>query len=64
MAVHAVRDAVSGLENVQSLATPWINGIKVQAARLYRSLNSRAPIGNLHTLLLIHELVRLNSQFD
>jgi len=28
MAVYAVRDAVGRLENVQSLATPWINGLK------------------------------------
>ncbi len=34
MAVYAVRDAVGRLENVQSLATPWINGLKVHAAAL------------------------------
>jgi toluene monooxygenase system protein A len=28
MAVYAVRDAVGRLENVQSLATPWIHGLK------------------------------------
>jgi toluene monooxygenase system protein A len=34
MAVYAVRDAVGRLENVQNLATPWINGLKVHAAAL------------------------------
>jgi toluene monooxygenase system protein A len=34
MAVYAVRDAVGRLENVQSLSTPWINGLKVHAAAL------------------------------
>ena len=34
MAVYAVHDAVGRLENVQSLATPWINGLKVHAAAL------------------------------
>jgi len=29
-----VRDAVGRLENVQSLATPWINGLKIHAAAL------------------------------
>ena len=90
MAVYAVRDAVGRLENVQSLASPWINGLKVHSAAL--SLGEFATtIGNLrgarfgrdsawramasfgaldeirHTqipLLLMHELVRWNSQFD
>ena len=34
MAVYAVRDAVGRLENVQNLATPWINGLKLHAAIL------------------------------
>jgi len=90
MAVYAVRDAVGRLENVQSLATPWINGLKVHAAALPLA-EFTATIGNLrsarfgrdsawramasfgaldeirHTqipLLLMHELVRWDSQFD
>src|SRR5437879_1566845 len=34
MAVYAVRDAVGRLENVQKLAVPWLNGLKVHAAAL------------------------------
>src|SRR6201991_4463975 len=32
MAVYAVRDAVGRLENVQKLAGPWLNSLKVHAA--------------------------------
>src|ERR1700752_4854701 len=34
MAVYAVRDAVGRLENIQKLAAPWMNGLKVHAAAL------------------------------
>ena len=34
MAVYAVRDAVGRLENIQKLATPWMNSLKVHAAAL------------------------------
>ena len=34
MAVYAVRDAVGRIENVQKLATPWMNSLKVHAAAL------------------------------
>src|SRR5205823_4598016 len=34
MADYAVRDAVGRLENVQKLAVPWLNGLKVHAAAL------------------------------
>jgi len=90
MAVYAVRDAVGRPENVQSLATPWINGLKIHAAALPLA-EFTGTIGNLrgarfgrdsawramacfgaldefrHTqipLLLMHELVRWNPQFD
>ena len=90
MAVYAVRDAVGRLENVQNLARPWINGLKLHAATLPLA-EFTATIGNLrsarfgrdsawramacfgaldefrHTqipLLLMHELVRWNAQFD
>jgi toluene monooxygenase system protein A len=90
MAVYAVRDAVGRIQNLQSLATPWINGLKVHAAVLALA-EFTAAIGNLrgarfgrdsawrvmaclgaldeirHTqipLLLMHELVRWNPQFD
>ena len=46
MAVCAVRDAVGRLENVQSLATPWINGLKVHAAALALA-EFTGTIGNL-----------------
>ena len=90
IAVSAVHDAVGRPENVQNLATPWINGLKVHAALLPLA-EFMATIGNLrgarfgrasawrvmaclgaldefrHTqipLLLMHELVRWNPQFD
>jgi len=89
-AVYAVRDAVGRLENMENLATPWINGLKVHAAALALA-EFTGTIGNLrgtrfgrdsawramacfgaldefrHTqipLILIHELVRWNPQFD
>jgi toluene monooxygenase system protein A len=34
MAVYAVRDAVGRLENIQKLAAPWMNSLKVHAAAL------------------------------
>jgi len=34
MAVYAVRDAVGRLENIQKLAAPWINSLKVHASAL------------------------------
>jgi toluene monooxygenase system protein A len=34
MAVYAVRDAVGRLENIQKLATPWMNSLKIHAAAL------------------------------
>ncbi len=34
MVVYAVRDAVGRLENMQSPAAPWINGLKVRSAAL------------------------------
>lgn len=46
MAVYAVRDAVGRLENVQNLATPWINGLKVHAAALPLA-EFTGTIGNL-----------------
>src|SRR5437868_13373010 len=46
MAVYAVRDAVGRLENVESLATPWINGLKVHAAALPLA-EFTSTIGNL-----------------
>jgi toluene monooxygenase system protein A len=46
MAVYAVRDAVGRLENVQSLATPWINGLKIHAAVLPLA-EFTGTIGNL-----------------
>jgi hypothetical protein len=46
MAVYAVRDAVGRLENVQSLATPWVNGLKVHAAALPLA-EFTGTIGNL-----------------
>jgi len=90
MAVYAVRDAVGRLEDVQKLATPWINGVKMHAAviplgefmavsgnlrgaRFGRdsAWRTMATFGALdefrHTqipLLLMHELVRWDSQFD
>src|SRR4029077_2795454 len=90
MAVYAVRDAVGRLENIQKLAAPWINSLKVHAAALPLA-EFTGVIGNLrgarfgrdsawrttatfgaldefrHTqipLLLMHELVRLDRQFD
>jgi toluene monooxygenase system protein A len=45
-AVYAVRDAVGRLENLQSLATPWINGLKVHAAALPLA-EFTGTIGNL-----------------
>ena len=89
-AVYAVRDAVGRLEDVQKLATPWVNGLKVHGAALPLA-EFTGVIGNLrgarfgrdsawrtmatfgaldeyrHTeipLLLIHELVRWDAQFD
>jgi len=46
MAVYAVRDAVGRLENIQSLATPWINGLKIHAAALPLA-EFTGTIGNL-----------------
>jgi len=46
MAVYAVRDAVGRLNNVQSLATPWINGLKGHAAALALA-EFTGTIGNL-----------------
>ena len=90
MAVYAVRDAVGRLENIQKLAAPWLNSLKVHAAALPLA-EFTAVIGNLrgarfgrdsawrtmasfgaldefrHTqipLLLFHELVRWDPQFD
>jgi toluene monooxygenase system protein A len=34
MAVYAVRDAVGRIENIQKLATPWMNSLKIHAAAL------------------------------
>src|ERR1700758_4462612 len=34
MAVDAVRDAIGRLENVQKLASPWMNSLKAHAAAL------------------------------
>src|SRR5262245_6862458 len=48
MAVYAVRDAVGRLENVQNLATPWINGLKLHAATLPLA-EFTATIGNLRS---------------
>lgn len=89
-AVYAVRDAVGRLENIQKLATPWVNGLKLHGAAL-PLLEFTGLIGNLrgarfgrdsawrsmstfgaldeyrHTeipLLLLHELVRWDPQFD
>jgi hypothetical protein len=44
MAVYAVRDAVGRLGNVQSLATPWINGLKVHAPPRCALRNSLARL--------------------
>ena len=90
MAVAAVRDAVGRIENIQKLAAPWLNGLKVHAAALPLG-EFTGVIGNLrgarfgrdsawrtmatfgaldeyrHTqipLLLFHELVKFDSQFD
>jgi len=90
MAVYAVRDAVGRIENVQKLAAPWMNSLKVHAAALPLA-EFTGVIGNLrgarfgrdsawrtmatfgaldeyrHTqipLLLFHELVKFDSQFD
>ena len=41
MAVYAVRDAVGRLENEENLATPWINGLKIQ-----QLLSGARPSGN------------------
>ena len=46
MAVYAVRDAVGRLENIQKLAAPWINSLKVHAAALALA-EFTAVIGNL-----------------
>ena len=89
-AVYAVRDAVGRLEDIQKLATPWVNGLKVHGAALPLA-EFTGVIGNLrgarfgrdsawrtmatfgaldeyrHTeipLLLLHELVRWDAQFD
>jgi len=89
-AVYAVRDAVGRLEDIQKLATPWVNALKLHGAVL-PLLEFTGLIGNLrgarfgrdsawrtmatfgaldeyrHTeipLLLLHELVRWEPQFD
>ena len=54
MAVYAVRDAVGRLENVQSLATPWINGLKIHAAALLLAEFTGA-IGNLRGARFGHD---------
>ena len=40
MAVYAVCDAVGRVENIQKLAAPWLNSLKVHAAAL--------PLGGVH----------------
>src|SRR5206468_9262890 len=89
-AVYAVRAAVGRLEDVEKLAAPWINSLKIHAAALPLA-EFTGVIGNLrgarfgrdsawrtmatfgaldeyrHTqipLLLFHQLVRWDSQFD
>jgi toluene monooxygenase system protein A len=89
-AVYAVRDAVGRLENIQKLATPWVNGLKLHGAALplaeftglignlrgarfgrdsaWRSMSTFGALDEYrHTeipLLLLHELVRWDPQFD
>jgi toluene monooxygenase system protein A len=46
MAVYAVRDAVGRLENIQKLAAPWMNSLKVHAAALALA-EFAGVIGNL-----------------
>jgi hypothetical protein len=50
MAIYAVRDAVGRLENIQSLATQWINGLKIHAAALPLA-EFTGTIGNLAALV-------------
>lgn len=90
MAVYAVRDAVGRLENIQKLAAPWLNSLKVHAAALplaeftgvigslrgarfgrdsaWRTMSTFGALDEYrHTqipLLLFHQLVRWDSQFD
>src|SRR6201987_1984677 len=90
MAVQAVHDEVGRIENVEKLALPWLNSLKVHAAALplaeftgvlgnlrgarfgrASAWRTMATFGALdefrHTqipLLLMHELVRWNAQFD
>jgi len=90
MAVYAVRDAVGRLENIQKLAAPWMNSLKVHAAALplaeftgvvgslrgarfgrdsaWRTMSTFGALDEYrHTqipLLLFHQLVRWDSQFD